>query len=400
MMAAREVATEVEPGLTAQSARWLEDLADAGSSVRQPLTWRVAISGDRPDRLLPLWIEPEIDYQAGVITTALDPAGRLPSAGMRAHETSHWALAPIGGQTSRCIGLEGICDGVAAILTRQPVISTPSVSRLTRDLRRPMKSSERLAHRPWQLRYASSADIGRPNDTPDVHCSLLSFVQYADPPSLGKDRRQKIRTEGRHAPITGQQVPVEMVVRLGERAHVDAFRLEGAPHGGKGRLQHRSQRRQLVRLQVGQLMDVPLGLEDEIAANERIHGVVEHPVLVLVNHAAGRNLATSHDVAGETLRWCIANHAGSSTLAGPDGRTSPPAEADPATTLRRASSQSVQTSAGVQRKSNGSFSNRGTTASTTSFARINRAVAWPTVPSRWRRRSRSQSSTSAKLRQQ
>jgi hypothetical protein len=122
--------------LTEESQRWLVILGSAAAIQMPPLAWRVLPHSERPGRRLPLWLEPEIDYGAGVVYTARDPDGRLPTRGMRAHETVHWALEHLRSPSPRRLGLEGLCDAGAALLTNDPVIAS-TVPALTRDLRRP-----------------------------------------------------------------------------------------------------------------------------------------------------------------------------------------------------------------------------------------------------------------------
>lgn len=123
--------------LTAESAAWLAALASCGAENPRPLQWELVSDAVSAERLFPLWLEPEIDYRTGRIVTARDPQGHLPSRPVRAHETAHWALAPLGATTDRCLGLEGLCDGIAAVLTGDPIMAVPSVPGLTRDLRHP-----------------------------------------------------------------------------------------------------------------------------------------------------------------------------------------------------------------------------------------------------------------------
>jgi hypothetical protein len=122
--------------LTDESQNWLAILGTAVGTKMPPLVSQVLAQSVRPGRQLPLWLEPEIDYQAGIVYTARDPRGQLPSRGVRAHETVHWALEHLPGATPRRLGLEGMCDAGAALLTGDPVILSP-VAGLTRDLRRP-----------------------------------------------------------------------------------------------------------------------------------------------------------------------------------------------------------------------------------------------------------------------
>ena len=68
--------------------------------------------------------------------------------------------------------------------------------------------------------------------------------------------------------------------------------------------------------------------------------------------------------------------------------------------LRRASSHSPQAASGECRNSSGSRARCSTATSTMSLARARRACAWPTRPSDWRPRDRSQSSARANLAQQ
>ncbi len=123
--------------LTRDSAVWLEVLAINGAANPTPLTREISPHAETPGRLLPLWLEPSIDYQTAQVLTACDLQGRLPSRPVRAHETVHWALVPRGATTRRCLGLEGLCDVGTALLTGDPVMAVPAVPGLTRDLRYP-----------------------------------------------------------------------------------------------------------------------------------------------------------------------------------------------------------------------------------------------------------------------
>jgi hypothetical protein len=59
--------------------------------------------------------------------------------------------------------------------------------------------------------------------------------------------------------------------------------------------------RGLARRKVRQLVDVSLGLQDDVAADQPGHPVIGEPVLVLVDRAAWRSLSTGVDLAGEAL---------------------------------------------------------------------------------------------------
>lgn len=128
---------ETAEGLIRESGEWLAVLAAHGARTSRPLLWELAPDAERQHRQLPLRLEPLVNYQAGQVITARDPQGRVPSQPVRAHETAHYAFAPLGATTARCLGLEGLCDVAGALLTGDPVMAMPAVPGLTRDLRHP-----------------------------------------------------------------------------------------------------------------------------------------------------------------------------------------------------------------------------------------------------------------------
>ncbi len=80
---------------------------------------------------------------------------------------------------------------------------------------------------------------------------------------------------------------MQVVNRLGERTDVDALGRQRATHRSQDLLQYRPESGRLVGHEVGELVNVPLGLEHEVPADEEVDTVVRDPVVILVDRPTG-----------------------------------------------------------------------------------------------------------------
>lgn len=95
----------------------------------------------------------------------------------------------------------------------------------------------------------------------------------------------------------------QVVDRLGEGANVDPFGHQRATHNNQDHVYDRPETPPIFGRQVSELVDMPLGLEHDVAADEEIDAVVGDPVVILVDLPAWRGAPASRHIADEAVGW-------------------------------------------------------------------------------------------------
>lgn len=170
--------------------------------------------------------------------------------------------------------------------------------RSPRDRRWAVLFSMRQRHKGTEAVQATSVSVGERRA--DASGRLFRLL-YAARPLLREQSRDKIGAESGHVGVPRQQAEVKVMHRFREGADVDALCSQSGPHRRDEPLGGNPDCRGLARRKVRQLVDVSLGLQDDVAADQPGHPVIGEPVFVLVDRAAWRSLSTGVDLAGEAL---------------------------------------------------------------------------------------------------